>query len=125
MTRAQAIYEHQRMRRWLADFYAAIGRAGMFEDLAWLIFEKKETYKIAIFRSSSRKEVKLPSRAIDAMIELEDCGFKFYWIEEEKAYMIIPKKGEVKIIKDKWAFLLEIQKVCENFHIYIPCRIDN
>lgn len=97
----------------------------LFEYSAWFMLEKKEIYKLEIFRSSSRKEVKLPSSVIDAMIELEDCGFKFYWIEEEKAYMIIPRKGEVKIIKDKWVFLLEIQRVCENFHIYLPCRIDN
>lgn len=97
----------------------------LFEDLAWLILEKKEIYKIKIFKSSSRKEVKLPSRAIDAIIELEDCGFKFYWNEEEGAYMIIPKKGEVQIIKDKWAFLLKIKRACENFHIYLPSFLDN
>lgn len=95
----------------------------LFEDLAWLILEKKEIYKIKIFRSSSRKEVKLPSSAIDAMIELEDCGFKFYWNEEEKAYMIISREGEVQIIKDKRVFLLKIKRACENFHIYLPGRI--
>lgn len=92
----------------------------LLEDLMWLILEKKEIYKIEIFRSSSKKEVKLPSRAIDAMIELEDCGFKFYWNEEEKAYMIITGNGEVQITKDKWIFLLKIKRACENFHIYLP-----
>lgn len=89
----------------------------LLKDLTWLLLEKKETYKIEIFRSSSKKKIKLPSRIIDAMIELEDCGFKFYWNGEEKAYMIISKTGMVWIVQDKDIFSLLIKESCKQLGI--------